>query len=142
MIPPAPLKLLLVEDNLVNQLVATRILEAAGHSVVLAGNGLEALRALERGAFDIILMDVQMPEMDGFEAAKAIREKERGTSCQIPIIAMTAHAMSEDRERCIASGKDAYLSKPVRRQEVLSIVANYAPQAVNPSGAQPEPTLQ
>jgi len=116
------LQILLAEDNPVNQRVALRILEKAGHSVVIAGNGKEAIGALELQAFDLVLMDVQMPEMDGLEAAAVIRQKELGTGRHIPIIAMTAHAMTGDRERCLASGMDGYITKPIRSRELVKVV--------------------
>ena len=106
-------KVLLAEDNLVNQKVAVRFLEKRGHTVVLAESGEKALDAWRNQAFDIILMDVQMPEMDGFEATSRIREHEKSTSQHIPIIALTAHAMVGDRERCLAAGMDDYVSKPI-----------------------------
>jgi len=130
-VPPAAgpkLRILLAEDNLVNQRVTRRILEKEGHSVVIAASGLEALKALEERAFDLVLMDVQMPEMDGLEAAAAIRRKERGGCARIPIIAMTAHAMSGDRERCLAAGMDGYISKPAPARELRSLVAKFSPQ--------------
>ena len=122
------LRILLAEDNPVNQRVAIRILEKGGHSVVLAGSGIEAVHALEEQAFDLVLMDVQMPDMDGLAAAAAVRQKERGGSRHIPIIAMTAHAMTGDRERCLAAGMDDYISKPIRARELLHLVAKYAGQ--------------
>jgi CheY-like chemotaxis protein/HPt (histidine-containing phosphotransfer) domain-containing protein len=117
------LRILLAEDNPVNQRVAIRLLEKGGHAVTLANHGGEALAALDRGEFDIILMDVQMPEMDGFEATRHIREREAGTGRRIPIVAMTAHAMKGDRERCLAAGMDEYISKPVQRLELERILA-------------------
>ena len=111
--------MLVAEDNRVNQRVVTRLLEKQGHHVTLAENGREALEKLLLGGFDGILMDVQMPEMTGLEAAQAIRRAERGSGRHIPILAMTAHAMKGDRERCLASGMDGYVSKPIRSQELL-----------------------
>ena len=124
------LRILLAEDNVVNQRVALRILEKDGHTVVLAGNGKEALHALEETGIDLVLMDVQMPEMDGLEAAAAVRQNERGNSRHIPIIAMTVHAMTGDRERCLAAGMDDYISKPIRARELIELVARYAGQDV------------
>ena len=123
--PPAAsvARILLAEDNAVNQRLARRILENAGHAVVVAANGNEALAALRRQTFDLVLMDVQMPEMDGFEATAAIRRDEIGSNVHIPIVAMTAHAMAGDRERCLAAGMDGYLSKPIRSRELLEIAA-------------------
>ena len=109
-----PLRVLLAEDNAVNQILAKRVLEKRGHKVTVAANGLEAVAATEEQRFDVVLMDVQMPEMDGFEATAAIREKEKSTHAHLPIVAMTAHAMQGDRERCLAAGMDAYVSKPIQ----------------------------
>ena len=113
------LHVLVAEDNRVNQKVLTHILEKQGHHVTLAETGREALEKLLEGGFDGILMDVQMPEMTGLEAARAIRRAERDSGYHIPILAMTAHAMKGDRERCLASGMDGYVSKPIRSQELL-----------------------
>jgi two-component system sensor histidine kinase/response regulator len=110
------LRILLAEDNRVNQIVATRVAEKMGHSVVVAGNGELALLLLAAQPFDLVLMDVQMPEMDGLTAARKIRESEESTLFHLPIIAMTAHAMKGDRERCIAAGMDGYVSKPISGQ--------------------------
>ncbi len=112
------LRILLAEDNAINQTVATRILAKRGHTVHVAVNGREALRALEAHSFDVVLMDVQMPEMSGFEATTAIRNAERGTTRHMPIIAMTAHAMKGDRERCIEVGMDGYITKPIQVQQL------------------------
>jgi CheY-like chemotaxis protein/HPt (histidine-containing phosphotransfer) domain-containing protein len=111
-----------VEDGLVNQQVASRLLEARGHHVSIAGNGIEALEALRGHSFDLILMDVQMPEMDGYEATRAIRRDEQQTGAHVPIIAMTAHAMKGDREHCLAAGMDAYLSKPIHAKILYETV--------------------
>jgi two-component system, sensor histidine kinase and response regulator len=116
------LNILLVEDNVVNQTLATRLLEKRGHSVFVAGNGKKALQALENGNFDVILMDVEMPEMNGFDATRAIREGERSSGSHIPIIAMTAHAMSGDKERCLKAGMDSYISKPVSSDELFATI--------------------
>ena len=117
------LKILLSEDNLVNQKLAIRLLEKAGHQVTLAGTGREAVAAWERAGvpgFDIILMDIQMPEMDGMEATAEIRRREALSGRHFPILAMTAHAMRGDRERCIASGMDGYVSKPIQSAELFA----------------------
>jgi two-component system, sensor histidine kinase and response regulator len=106
------LRILLAEDNVVNQKVVRRMLERLSHFVTIASTGYEVLSALEQQTFDLILMDIQMPEMDGFETTAAIREKEQ-TGARIPIIALTAHAMSGDRERCLAMGMDGYATKPI-----------------------------
>ena len=115
-------KILLAEDNPVNQVVALRLLEKRGHRVTLAANGLEAVAALGREGFDLVLMDVQMPEMDGFEATAAIRQAEAAAGRHVPIFAMTAHAMKGDAERCRAAGMDGYLSKPIRPAELYAII--------------------
>ena len=115
-----PLNVLLAEDNVVNQRVAVGLLSKRGHEVTVAGNGREALAALDTGRFDVVLMDVQMPEMGGLEAAAAIRERERHRGGHIPIVAMTAHAMAGDRERCLAAGMDGYLAKPI---DPLALIA-------------------
>ncbi len=117
-----PLRVLLAEDNVVNQRLAMRILEKQGHTVVLADDGLKALAALEQGHFDLVLMDIQMPFMDGVEATKTIREKEKASGYHIPIIAMTAHAMSGDRQRFLESGMDGYVSKPVHQEELFEAI--------------------
>jgi two-component system sensor histidine kinase/response regulator len=110
----------------VNQRVALRILEKAGHVVAVAENGKAALRMLGEQTFDLVLMDVQMPEMGGFEATGLIRQKEEHTGRHIPIIAMTAHAMAGDRERCLDAGMDDYLAKPVAAASLLEMVALYS----------------
>ena len=119
------LRILVAEDNVVNQRVARVILEKAGHSVVVAGTGQEALLLLEDQPVDLVLMDVQMPEMDGFEATAAIREIEKRTGGHRIVIAMTAHAMTGDRERCINAGMDNYITKPIHRQALLDMIAEY-----------------
>jgi two-component system, sensor histidine kinase and response regulator len=119
---PTPRKILLVEDVAVNQMLAVRILEKAGHRVVVAENGREGLEALAGQSFDVVLMDVQMPEMDGFEAAMTIRARERENGAHVPIVAMTAYAMTGDRERCLTAGMDGYISKPIRARELLDAV--------------------
>jgi len=120
------LHILLVEDNAVNQVLAVRLLEKRGHGVTVAGNGKEALTALEKDSFDLVLMDVQMPEMDGFEATAAIRGLEKLSGNHLPIIAMTAHAMAGDRERCLQAGMDDYISKPIRPQELTELLMRYS----------------
>jgi CheY-like chemotaxis protein len=115
-------RILLAEDNPINQKVATHILEKRGHAVVTAGDGKKAVAALKGGAFDLVLMDVQMPRMSGLEATAAIRKAERATKAHIPIVAMTAHAMKGDRERCLASGMDEYLSKPLRPEDLFKTI--------------------
>ena len=120
--PPArPIKVLVAEDTVVNQRVVMRMLTKRGHSVTVVSDGREAVEALEREPFDLVLMDVQMPVMGGFEATAAIRERERQTGGHTRIVAMTAHAMSGDRERCVAAGMDGYLSKPLDPQLLYAI---------------------
>ncbi len=121
-----PLRVLLAEDNPVNQVLAIRLLEKRGHSVAVAGNGREALDATEQQIFDVVLMDLEMPEMSGLEATAAIRRREQRTGAHLPIIAMTAHAMTGDRERCLAVGMDTYVSKPVRADELYAALENVA----------------
>jgi PAS domain S-box-containing protein len=123
--PATFLRVLLAEDNAVNQRLTVRLLEKRGHRVVVAGNGREALEALEKEGFDLVLMDVQMPEMDGLAATVAIRENEIGTGMRLPVVALTAHAMKGDRERCLAAGMDDYLSKPIRPPELDAILESY-----------------
>ena len=120
------LNILLAEDNLVNQKLAARMLEKRGHQVEIANNGREALAILEKRDFDLILMDVQMPEMDGFATTAAIREKEKTTGEHIPIIAMTAHAMKGDREKCLIAGMDDYISKPIRSEELYKAIESFS----------------
>lgn len=116
------LDVLLAEDNAVNQKLATRLLEGQGHTVTLAANGREAIALLEQRDFDLVLMDVSMPEIAGFQATAAIRARENSAGAQTPIIAMTAHGMTGDRERCLAAGMDGYVSKPIRAQELLDSI--------------------
>ncbi|HTF38821.1 MAG TPA: response regulator, partial [Blastocatellia bacterium] len=123
------LRILLAEDSQVNQILAVTLLQKQGHSVQVVENGKEALVALEAGCFDVILMDVQMPEMDGFEATAAIRDHESRTGAHIPIIALTAHAMKGDRERCLDAGMDGYVSKPIRAEELLQAIDDLVPAA-------------
>ena len=122
------LRILVAEDNLVNRAVATGILEKEGHVLVHAATGREAVEAFSDGSFDLILMDVQMPEMDGFEATRRIRELEEATGGHITIVAMTAHAMAGDRERCLAAGMDDYVSKPLRKEDLLRALEGAGPQ--------------
>ena len=128
-----PLRILIAEDNPVNSRLATLLVEKQGHRAVTVATGREALKALEQERFDLVLMDLQMPEMDGFEATRIIRERERGTQRHLPIIAMTAHAMSGDRERCLAAGMDNYISKPVDRNLLFAAIESVA------TGQQAEP---
>jgi CheY-like chemotaxis protein len=116
------LSILLAEDNAMNKRLATRLLEKRGHKITSVSNGREALEALEQARFDVILMDVQMPVMDGWMATQAIRERERGTEEHVPILALTAHAMKHDQEQCLAAGMDGYLSKPFQPAELYQAV--------------------
>ncbi len=119
---PAPrsLRILLAEDNDINQIMIVSLLKKWGHQMVVANNGLEALEALQRQSFDVVLMDVQMPEMDGLKATAVIREREKTSGHHLPIIAITAHALKGDRERCLAAGMDGYVSKPINTAELLA----------------------
>jgi two-component system sensor histidine kinase/response regulator len=112
------LRVLIAEDNAINQVLIVRLLEKMGHVPKTVENGLQALEALKRESFDLVLMDVQMPDMDGFSATRKIRDSERNTSSRVPIIALTAHAMKGDEEACLAAGMDSYLSKPVNSQKL------------------------
>lgn len=120
--------ILLVEDNLMNQKVAVHQLHALGHRVCLAGNGVEALAMLAKHSFDLILMDCQMPVMDGFEATRRIRLAERETGWRVNIVAMTANTMEGDRERCLDAGMDDYLAKPVSRPQLAKVLERYLPR--------------
>jgi CheY-like chemotaxis protein len=119
------LRLLLAEDNPVNQRLAVRILEKWGHSVAVAANGRKAVEAWEREAFDLVLMDLQMPEMSGYEAVALIRQREQATGKHIPIVAMTAHAMEGDREKCLAAGMDHYVAKPIDKKRLFEAVESF-----------------
>jgi two-component system sensor histidine kinase/response regulator len=116
------LRVLLAEDNAINRELVVRLLSKRGHIVLVAANGKQAVAALEAQSFDVVLMDVQMPEMDGFEATAAIRQKEKANGAHVPVIALTAHAMKGDRERCLAGGMDGYVSKPVQAEELIKAV--------------------
>jgi CheY-like chemotaxis protein/HPt (histidine-containing phosphotransfer) domain-containing protein len=143
-VPPAaarPLRVLLAEDSPVNQRLAVGLLELHGHKTTVAGNGREAVAALDVPAgaecpFDLVLMDLQMPEMDGLQATAAIRAREEGTGRHVPIIALTAHAMKSDRDRCLAAGMDAYVSKPIRTRDLFAAMAEILPADAG-AGAQP-----
>jgi CheY-like chemotaxis protein len=126
--PMAVLRVLVAEDNAVNQRLAARLLEKRGHRVTMTANGREALEAIEKQTYDLVLMDVQMPEMDGFEATAAIREGEKQSGTRLPIIALTAHAMTGDRERCLAAGMDGYLSKPIATRELDDLLEKFLAQ--------------
>jgi CheY-like chemotaxis protein len=135
-----PLRVLLAEDNAINQQLAVHLLEKHGHRVVVVGNGKQAVDALERGPFDLVRIDVQMPEMGGFEATAHIRDRERVKGGHVPIVALTAHAMKGDRERCLQAGMDDYLSKPIAAADLRRVLANVAAAVelsapVRPSGS-------
>jgi signal transduction histidine kinase/DNA-binding response OmpR family regulator len=121
------LHILLAEDNAVNQQLAMRLLQKRGHTVTIAASGREAVELLERQAFDLVLMDLQMPQLSGLEATAIIREREKGTGKRIPIIALTAHAMASDRERCLTAGMDDYISKPLRPRELFAAIGELLP---------------
>jgi len=124
--PLVRLRVLVAEDNIVNQKIIAALLARRGQDTVLVANGREAIGAWSREPFDAIFMDVQMPEMDGFEATAVIRAAERGTGKHIPIIAMTAHAMSGDRKRCLGAGMDDYVAKPISVKEIDRILVQVA----------------
>ncbi|MFI5394789.1 MAG: response regulator [Candidatus Binatia bacterium] len=135
------LRILLAEDNVVNQRLVVRLLEKRGHTVVVANNGREALTALHDAPFDIVLMDVQMPEMDGFETTQAIRQQEELTGTHLPIIAMTAHAIKGDEECCLAAGMDDYISKPVDLQKLFEVIRRVTPACDGPTFAVASQTI-
>jgi CheY-like chemotaxis protein len=124
---PHSLRILVADDNLINQAVATAMLRKRGHHVMVAGDGRQALAMLEASPTDVVFMDIHMPEMDGFAATARIREREKKTGHHIAIVALTAHAMQGDRERLLAAGMDDYLSKPIRPQELDSILSRWVP---------------
>jgi two-component system, sensor histidine kinase and response regulator len=138
--PVRPLHILLAEDNAVNQRVALKVLERWGHTVEVVETGTAALEAVEARRFDLVLMDMQMPEMDGFDAVAAIRAKEQGSGRHVPIVAMTAHAMKGDRERCLEAGADGYVAKPFRRADLRQAIARAVPDALTaPPATAPVP---
>jgi CheY-like chemotaxis protein/HPt (histidine-containing phosphotransfer) domain-containing protein len=124
--PRRPLRILLAEDSPVNQQVAQQLLERHGHHVVIANDGRAALAALKHESFDLVLMDVQMPELDGLTATRLLRQRERKEGGHVPVVAMTANAMQGDRERCLAAGMDGYLAKPIRAEQFYAAVEQYA----------------
>jgi CheY-like chemotaxis protein len=130
---PTRLRVLVAEDNIVNQKIIAALLARRGQDAVLVSNGRDAIHAWKREPFAAIFMDVQMPEMDGFEATAAIRAAERGTDTHISIVAMTAHAMSGDRERCLAAGMDDYVAKPISIAEIDRVLVQVAQSCRIPS---------
>jgi two-component system sensor histidine kinase/response regulator len=119
---PGPLRILLAEDNPVNQKLAQTAIHKMGHDIVVVNNGIEAVRAHASAPFDLVLMDLQMPEMDGFAATAAIRQTEHQSADHIPIVAITAHAMQGDRDRCLAAGMDDYISKPIDLKALAHLI--------------------
>src|ERR1700733_7813887 len=131
------LKILIAEDNAVNRILATALLEKRGHTVLATENGREAIDTLERETVDLVLMDIQMPVMDGFEAIRAIRKKEQITGAHLPIIALTAHAMKGHRERCIEAGADEYVTKPIRMSELFAAMKRVETDKPGPAPVTP-----
>jgi CheY-like chemotaxis protein len=129
--PAGPLRVLVVEDNAVNRRLAAKLLEKRGHSVHVACDGRAALEAVGRQEFDLILMDVQMPGVDGFQATAAIRQREQATGAHVRILALTAHAMKGDRERCLEAGMDGYVSKPVKPTELFTAIDTVIAGGIN-----------
>ena len=127
--PVRPLRILLAEDSVMNQKLAVALLRRQGHTVTIANNGKEAVNAIGGESFDLILMDISMPEMDGLEATAAIRANQLASGMHTPIIAMTAHALVGDRDRCLEAGMDAYVAKPIRPQELYRTMAALFPPA-------------
>ena len=123
------LKILLAEDNRVNQLLVVRLLQGRGHQIVVVGDGQSALNAIAEQSFDLILMDIQMPEMDGLETTRILRERERNGQRLAPIIAMTAHAMKGDRDKCIEAGMTGYISKPIQPDQLFALMEDVMAQA-------------
>jgi len=138
-----PLNILLVEDSLINQKLARALLEGEGHRITVAYNGRQAIDAMDEGRFDLVVMDVQMPEMDGLEATARIRAKQRQTGFRTPILAMTAYAQKGDRQRCLEAGMDGYIAKPIRAEELFAAIealfGGPRPAAARPPAAAPEP---
>jgi osomolarity two-component system sensor histidine kinase NIK1 len=128
-------RILLVEDNEVNRTIATKLLEKRGHVVIAVENGLLAVEATASEHFDLVLMDVQMPVMDGLTATAEIRNREHTTGLHLPIVAVTAHALDQDRQRCMSAGMDGYLTKPIRSSDLYDAVTRYAPADAGPEAA-------
>jgi len=123
----ATCRILLVEDNEVNRTIATKLLEKRGHVVIAVENGALAVERTANDHFDVVLMDVQMPVMDGLTATTHIRTREHGTGTHLPIVAVTAHALDDDRKRCLAAGMDDFLTKPIRSSDLFAAVLRFAP---------------
>jgi CheY-like chemotaxis protein len=134
-----PLQILLAEDNPVNQMTATTMLEKLGHTVVVANNGRQAIDKINEQKFDVVFMDVQMPEMDGLTATCEIRKGEQATRRHIPIVAMTAHAMKGDKEKCLEAGMDDYVSKPIRRKDLAEVIGRIVERFLTEAPANGEP---
>ena len=137
--PDLGLRVLVAEDNLVNQKVATHMLERWGCRVDVVGDGRQALEAVARVAYDLVLMDVQMPEMDGFDATAAIRRREAPTGRRTPIIAMTAYVLEGDRDRCVEAGMDDYVAKPITALALLQAVSRWGTRPISPEPSMPSP---
>jgi CheY-like chemotaxis protein len=135
------LRILVAEDNAVNRHLVTSLLGKRGHTIVTVVNGREAVAAVTKDVFDVVLMDVQMPEMDGLEATAAIRKLEAVTGAHVPIIALTAHAMKGDREICVAAGMDEYLSKPINPEQLFALIESLTgvPASTTPDAVIPPP---
>jgi signal transduction histidine kinase/DNA-binding response OmpR family regulator len=137
-----PLQILLAEDNPVNQMTATTMLEKLGHAVVVANNGRQAIDRINEQEFDIVFMDVQMPEMDGVSATGEIRKSEQATGRHLPIVAMTAHAMKGDKEKCLEAGMDDYVSKPIRRKDLADVIARMVERFLTEAPENGEPAAE
>jgi CheY-like chemotaxis protein len=135
------LRVLLAEDNPINQKLAVRLLEKHGHSVTAANDGVEAVAAAQKGDFDVFLMDVQMPNMSGLDAAAAIRALERDTGKHVPIVAMTAHAMKGDEDLCLKAGMDSYISKPIRPDHMMDVIAQVTSAPTDTAERAPSPHI-
>jgi len=135
------LRVLLAEDNPINQKLAVRLLERMGHTLTVVENGRKALNAVENMSFDLVLMDVQMPEMDGLEATRILREREKANGTRLPVIAMTAFAMKGDKERCLEAGMDGYIPKPINAGEVYEVIEHLVRAAETLTGQPLESTV-
>ncbi len=124
-----PLHVLLAEDNVVNQMVASKLMVKLGHKVEIASSGAEAVAAFGNATWDLVLMDCQMPLMDGYEATRQIRKLEKALGSRTPIVALTAHAMPEDREKCLAAGMDGYLTKPLNPKDLIAVLSKLGSEA-------------